>query len=165
MSVRVGDGSRCSEKIVKNLKLRLSIQLLFSSSVFSTGNLQHACPHLGPFPAQVGFVPATPHPWLPSLQPTAAFTPTLPVPLTPGVHMPFDGGTSTPAGRGLLPTPSKGDGLLPTPPYPRMNGPAVLPSAPTPAAAPAVMMSYPSTPLVVAADRNLVTAGPARVSR
>ena len=95
----------------------------------SAGNIRHPSPHLCPYPQQVGFAPAPHATWLPGLQPAPTFTQALNLaPLTPGVHMPFDGGTTS-VGRGLLPTPPKGDGLLPTPPYPPLNGPAVMGAA------------------------------------
>ena len=75
--------------------------------------------------------------------------------MTPGVHMPFDGGTST-LSRGLLPTPSKGDGLLPTPPYPPINGPAVL--------GPAMVMPFPSQQLLLSADGKGMSSSATRVS-
>ncbi|KAK7095902.1 uncharacterized protein [Littorina saxatilis] len=125
-----------------------------SSAAYGAGAIRHPTPHLGPFPQQVGYPPSPLHPWLSSLQPT--FTPAMSMgPMTPGVHVPFDGGTPG-GGRGLLPTPSKGDGLLPTPPYPpTMSGQTVL-QAP-------VMMQYPAAPQVfVSPDGTVLPATAAR---
>ncbi|XP_076439076.1 uncharacterized protein LOC143277972 isoform X3 [Babylonia areolata] len=140
-----------------------------TNAPFGAGNLQHPYQHIGMFPPQhMGYhhpstTPphANPHhlPWLTGLQPMAAFNPALSMaPLTPGVHIPFDGGTppmTATAGLGgngaggLLPVP-KQDGLLPTPTFrPPMNGPHVLGGPPT---VPGVMMPCPSpaaTPVCV----------------